>query len=177
MPEIWDLYDMHRKLTDKTIARSVDTKIPAGLFHMIVCVIVFNNVGEVLIQRRAADKIGWPGRWDITAVGSACAGETSQAAAQRELFEEVGINYDLTNAMPRFTTYGTTMFTDYYVIELEPDIGALQLQADEVQAVRWAGRGEILAMIDAGTFTPLKRGFIELVFDMRLSCGVLKSET
>ena len=38
---------------------------------------------------------------------------------------------------------------------------------EEVQAVRWAEKEEILAMIDAGTFIPYHKPLIELLFAMR----------
>ncbi|MDR1263844.1 MAG: NUDIX domain-containing protein [Oscillospiraceae bacterium] len=168
--ETWDLYDKFRNVTGKTIERGEN--IPYGLYHLVVFAIVFNSTGELLIQRRASDAIGWPGLWDFTAGGSACVGETSQEAAQRELFEEVGVSCDLSDARPHFTTYDQSMIVDYYIIKQDLDPFKLALQAEEVQAVRWAGKEEILRMIDDGTFVPLKKGLVEFTFDMRLGHGV-----
>ena len=47
------------------------------------------------------------------------------------------------------------------------DPASLQLQYEEVQAVRWASREEILQMIDHGTFIPYEKSLIELLFFRR----------
>ena len=55
-------------------------------------------------------------------------------------------------------------FDDLYIIHAEPDLHTLQLQPEEVQAVRWANQGEVLSMIESGTFIPYSLPFMEYIF-------------
>jgi len=174
--ELWDLLDADGRPTGRLAARTAAgdpaADLAPGDWRRIVCVCLFNPSGQLLIQRRDATKRGWPGRWDITAGGSVLAGETSQQGAARELREEVGVDLDLTGQRPHLTLTGPTAFYDYYVADVgDLDPAGLTLQAEEVQAVRWAGLPEILAMIDDGTFVPLHRPLAELLFAVRLKPG------
>ena len=76
--ELWDIYDIDRQKTGK-LCRRVDGKALADRdYHLVVHICLFNPQGQLLIQRRQLDKAGYPGLWDVTAAGSALAGETSR---------------------------------------------------------------------------------------------------
>jgi isopentenyldiphosphate isomerase len=62
-----------------------------NLRHRAVFVLVRSTRGEVLVHRRSHTKDLWPGRWDLAVGGVVVAGETYDAAAVRELAEEVGV--------------------------------------------------------------------------------------
>jgi isopentenyl-diphosphate delta-isomerase type 1 len=62
-----------------------------GLFHRAVHVLVVNNASQVFLQLRSTSKDRYPNRWDSSASGHVEAGETYEAAAIRELSEELGI--------------------------------------------------------------------------------------
>src|SRR4051794_16615855 len=62
------------------------------LRHRAVFVAVFSSAGQVLVQRRSEAKDLWPGWWDIGAGGVVGSGEGFDAAARRELREELGID-------------------------------------------------------------------------------------
>ena len=160
--ERFDLYDSHRRFTGRTIARGED--VPAGCRRLVVHVCVFNAKGEMLIQQRQSFKEGWPNLWDVSVGGGVQAGETTQQAARRELMEELGMEYDFENEAPVLTTTFRKGFDDLYIIHAEPDLHTLRLQPEEVQAVRWANQGEVLSMIENGTFIPYSRPFMEYVF-------------
>ena len=112
--------------------------------------------------------------WDVTVGGSAITGDSSQKAAERELFEEIGYTIDLSNMRPHLTMNFEVGFDDYYLIEVEVDIDTLKLQFEEVQRVKWASKKEILRLMDSDEFIPYYRNFIELLFDMRKKYGVVK---
>ena len=59
--------------------------------HRAVHVLVFNQKGEVFLQKRSWRKDRHPGLWDTSAAGHVLAGEEYDVAAQRELKEELGI--------------------------------------------------------------------------------------
>jgi len=66
-----------------------------NLRHRAVHILIFNDVGEVYLQKRSRRKDRHPLLWDSSAAGHVCAGEGYDEAAQRELQEELGINVPL----------------------------------------------------------------------------------
>jgi 16S rRNA (adenine1518-N6/adenine1519-N6)-dimethyltransferase len=61
-----------------------------NLRHRAVHILVFNGKGEVFLQKRSRWKDRNPGVWDSSAAGHVLAGEDYDAAASRELREELG---------------------------------------------------------------------------------------
>lgn len=167
--ELWDIYDINRAITNKTMLRGDEMK--EGDYHLVVHVCIFNSKGEMLIQQRQPFKKGWSNMWDVTVGGSAVQGDTSQMAAERELFEELGLKLDLTNIRPHLTINFIRGFDDVYLIEKDVDINQLTLQYEEVQTVKWATREEILSLIEEGKFIPYYPSLINLFFDMRKQYG------
>ena len=72
-----------------TVARAVMRR--DRLRHRTTFVVVRATDRRVLIHRRSDDKDVWPGRWDLAVGGVVTAGEAYDAAAGRELAEEVGV--------------------------------------------------------------------------------------
>ena len=140
--ELWDIYDIDRNKTGRTMERG--SHFPDGAMHLVVHICIFNAQGEMLIQQRQPFKEGWSGMWDITVGGSAVAGDTSRIAAHRELFEELGLDVDFSDKLPALSLTFNHGFDDYYLIEQEVDLAALTLQPEEVAAARWASQEEIL---------------------------------
>ena len=160
--ELFDLYDAYRRPTGETMVRGEPT--PAGKYRLVVHICIFNSKGEMLIQQRQSFKKSWAGMWDLSAAGGVVSGETSQESARRELFEELGLDVDFEGTMPTLTTSFEEGFNDIYLLYRDADVSTLRLQPEEVQAARWAGRDEILAMIDSGAFIPYHKGLIEYLF-------------
>ncbi len=164
--ELWDLRDRDRQLLGRTMVRGDEQ--PEGTYHDVVHICMFNSRGEMLIQHRQPFKDGWSNMWDITLGGSTVSGENSREGAHRELLEELGIDYDFSNIRPALTINGTHIFDDFYLIDGEPEISSLRCQPEEVSEARWATHEEILSMIDAGTFIPYHKCFIDLLFTMHV---------
>lgn len=170
--ELWDVYDIDRNKTGLTIQRGEN--LPEGGFHLVVHVCVIGADGRMLIQQRQPFKKGFSNLWDVTCGGSAVMGENSRQAAQRELFEEVGLEFDFENVRAHFSVSFDKGFDDWYVIFSDPDISALKLQYEEVRAVRWATPEEILALIDEGKFIPYFKGYISTIFAMAHQYGTIR---
>jgi len=62
-----------------------------GLQHRAVHVLIFNQHGEVFLQKRSMTKDTFPGAWDSSAAGHLDRGESYDACALRELREELGL--------------------------------------------------------------------------------------
>ncbi|KZL90377.1 NUDIX hydrolase [Clostridium magnum] len=163
MMELWDIYDKNRNLTGRTMERG--SEFYKGDFHLVIHVCIFNSKNEMLIQQRQPWKKGWPNMWDVTVGGCAVSGETSIEAAEREMFEEIGYEIDLSDERPFFTINFEVGFDDYYLVEREIEIKDLTLQYEEVQSVKWASKDEILQLVKERKF--IDYWFIEYLFDMR----------
>ena len=163
--ELFDLYTADRQKTGRTMVRGEPT--PEGFFRLVIHVCIFDEEGRMLIQQRQPFKRGWSNLWDVTVGGCAVSGDTSRSAAEREVREELGLSIDFSSAYPTLTLNWGHGFDDYYVMTQAVDPASLKLQYEEVQAVRWATREEILRMIDDGTFIPYEKSLIELLFFRR----------
>ena len=181
-PEEWDVLDWRGQPTGRTVARRYDGDDPAsglrsGESHRVAFLCVFrqgDGESELLIQRRAATKIGWPGAWDVTAGGSVLAGESSQDGAMRELREEVGIAVDLSTTRPALTINAPKTVYDVYLVDAPAglDAATLPLQPDEVDAVAWANRASVLEMIGDGRFVAIKPSLIDFLFALHERPGL-----
>lgn len=63
-----------------------------GLLHRAFSVFLFNNKGEMLLQKRAKTKYHSPNQWTNACCSHPRANETYHAAAVRRLQEELGIS-------------------------------------------------------------------------------------
>ncbi len=172
--EYRDIYDSNRLKTGRIAARN--QKVATGDFVVVVHVCLFNSAGELLIQQRQPTKKKWGNLWDVSAAGAAKAGDSSQMAAQRETLEELGLEIDLTAARPVLTINFSFGFDDFYIVKRDIDINQLRLQEDEVKAVRWATRTDILKLLSANQFVPYQASFINLLFDMAQQPGSVIEE-
>lgn len=62
-----------------------------GTLHRAFSIFVFNSGGELLLQRRSAEKPLWPMYWSNTCCSHPRVGETMEIATQRRLDEELGL--------------------------------------------------------------------------------------
>lgn len=160
--EIFDLFDAQRRPTGQTMVRG--TPVPAERYRQVVHICIFNSNGDMLIQQRQSFKDSWPNLWDVSVGGSVISGETSARGARRELMEELGLDADFEHLAPAVTTTFTGGFDDFYILHADVDIGSLKLQAEEVQAAKWASEAEVLSLLKKGQFIPYQRAFLQYIF-------------
>ena len=166
--EIWDVYDVNRVRTGKTIVREKSWGFEK--YHLIVHVAIFDQYDRMLIQKRQHRKAAWPDLWEISSGGSALAGEESYQAAERETFEELGIRIDLKNVRPHFTINYERGFDDFYTVVVDADridLAALRLQPEEVAQVRWASLEEVRRLQAQGSFVPYFTAVTELLWQVK----------
>ena len=167
--ELWDIYDFRRNKTGNYIQKGEN--LNENEYHLIAHVCLFNKAGEMLIQKRKENKEDWPGKWDISAGGAAKAGEESFQAAERELFEELGIKMSLELRRPVITVYFDDGFDDYYILELDDCIlSTIHYQKEEIDTIEWASRERIVELINQGTFDIILP-FIDTIFFMKENRG------
>ncbi len=170
--ELWDIYTKERLKTGKLQKRG--EKLSDDEYHLVIHVCIFNNKNQLLIQQRQPFKAGGQNMWDLSVGGSAIAGESSGQAAERELAEELGLKMDLSDVLPQFTTTFRNGFDDYYIIKNDVDLTHIKLQKEEVQAVRWADKEEVLKMQQEGTFIPY--WFLDKLFELDCWYNTFRNE-
>lgn len=62
------------------------------LIHRVAHVLIFDDQGRLLLQKRSLSKDVQPGKWDTSVGGHLDPGESYEEAAKREMFEELGIS-------------------------------------------------------------------------------------
>ncbi len=62
-----------------------------GVLHRAFSIFIFNAAGDVLLQKRSAQKLLWPGYWSNACCSHPRSGETMEQAVHRRLEQELGI--------------------------------------------------------------------------------------
>jgi isopentenyldiphosphate isomerase len=86
--EIVDLVDEENRVIGKAPRREVRAK---NLLHRGVGILCRNSRREVYVHRRTATKDVFPALYDMLVGGVVASGESYDAAARREILEELGI--------------------------------------------------------------------------------------
>jgi 8-oxo-dGTP pyrophosphatase MutT (NUDIX family) len=147
--EYWDVLDENRNPTGRK-HRRIDDMLP-GDYHLVVRAWILNSKREFLITRRAFNKIGFPGMWEVPS-GSATAGEESLEAVIREAKEECGLVLLPENAK-MFSSYRRhNSFYDNWLFKQDfalTDVVLQEGETIEARAISWNG---IAAMIEKDEF-------------------------
>lgn len=134
-----------------------------GLWHAATGVLVRSGDGtRVVLHRRTADKLVFPGHWDCWAGGVVGPGEEPAAAAARELHEELGVTAPLT-PIERFVFDDGALRYHVFTYETRWD-GPLRPQPEEVAWAGWVTVEELQARLadpQRWPFTPDGRLGIE----------------
>ena len=116
------------------------------LRHRGVFVVVRSSEGDVLTHRRSPHKDLLPSWWDLAAGGVVASGEDYDAAARRELAEELGVTGVELRALgavrfddERFRLVGRA----YEVVSDGPFV----FSDGEVSEVRWVGLADLRAKV------------------------------
>ncbi|NDV67612.1 NUDIX domain-containing protein [Dysgonomonas sp. 25] len=122
------------------------------LLHPVVHLHIFNNNGELFLQKRSPKKDIQPDKWDTSSAGHIDLGENPDTAVRREAYEELGItgiepvfitSYILENEQERELSYC------YYIVY----DGVIQVDNDEVADGRFWTLTEIEEQVGKGVFT------------------------
>lgn len=122
---------------DQVISQQTRGQIHAqGLRHRAVHILVFNNEGQLFLQKRSMKKDLNKGLWDSSAAGHVDAGESYDQSAPRELQEELGVIAKALHPLFKLDAIaelGMEFIQVYRCIHNGPFI----LAADEIDDGRW----------------------------------------
>jgi|TARA_B100000959_G_scaffold252673_1_gene282937 isopentenyl-diphosphate delta-isomerase type 1 len=86
--EFFDIVDEMDRVVDRAKREDVHR---SGQLHRSTHLLVFDNSGRVLLQKRSPEKDTFPGRWDSSVSGHVDSGEGYDQCIVREAKEEIGI--------------------------------------------------------------------------------------
>ncbi len=119
-----------------------------GLLHRAFSVLVFNDNGELLLQKRAFGKYHSEGLWTNTCCSHPFPGESILEAGKRRLFEEMGFTCELSEVFSFI--YNAELENgliehelDHVLIGFSDETPHLNLE--EVSAFKWMSVDEIKA--------------------------------
>jgi isopentenyl-diphosphate delta-isomerase len=128
--------------------------------HRAFSVFLFNNSGQMLLQRRSMQKYHFKGLWSNACCGHPRPGESLADATSRRLFEEIGVDTRL-NTLFSFIYRATDIQSGHTEYEYDHVLvgrfnGATSPCASEVEATRWASPDELTTDmgLHADRYTP-----------------------
>lgn len=154
--ELWDVYDVNKKRTGKTMVRN-DWNMKPGEYHLTVLGVIKRPDGRFLITQRVLTKAWAPGHWEVSG-GAAKAGEDSIDAVRREIFEETGINVEGAKGGYSFSyrrdnpDEKDNYFVDIYKFEMDVKDSDVKLQEEETLSFKFATVEEIKKIAAKGEF-------------------------
>ena len=90
--EIYDVVDEDDRVIGQANRRHIHEN---RLLHRSVHIFVFNSQNKLFLQKRSTKKDENPKLWDTSSAGHVDKGESYDACAHRELFEELGLKVKL----------------------------------------------------------------------------------
>jgi isopentenyl-diphosphate delta-isomerase len=116
-----------------------------GTWHRASHIWIYNSKGELLLQKRAKQKMLFPGLWDVSAAGHVSAGQSYDEAAIRELFEELGVKTDISSLkkveLRRLDIKSGSIynreFVQVYLLKLDKKVKELTLQKEEIERAKF----------------------------------------
>ena len=153
MQEYWDIYDINRNKTGRTMKRN-DWHMKEGDYYISVLGVVRRSDGKFLITQRVMTKEWAPGWWEIPG-GAVKAGESSLEAVIREVREETGLDVSGKKGGYQFSYHrenkGQNYIVDIYCFDM--DAGEdLTLQKEETMGGKFASLEEIKEIAAKGEF-------------------------
>ncbi|MBQ2733187.1 MAG: NUDIX domain-containing protein [Clostridia bacterium] len=146
--ELWDVLDENRNPTGRLHRRGDFLK--KGDYHLVVLVLLENSRGEFLITKRAPNK-GYGNMWETTG-GSAVAGDSSLAAALREVREETGFEVKAEDGRLVHSWQGSEVFVDIWHFRCDLDPERAVLQEGETCGIMYATPAKIEDLYLEGKF-------------------------
>ena len=142
--ELLDIVDKNGAFTGEIVERKKAQEL--GLLHWEVIIVVINEKKQILFQKRSANKKHFPNKWALCS-GLVISGESCDEAAVRELKEELGVEFQISDLHLLEENLNLTRF--YYVIT-NYDESQFVIQKEELSSVKWFDLDEILEKVNSG---------------------------
>ena len=152
--ELLDLVDADNAVIG-TVPRSRVHGEPK-LRHRAVHVLVYDDRGALLLQKRSAAKEIQPGKWDTSVGGHLAVGESYVAAAVREAGEELGLTVAAADLEPVHEyVWRSAVETEHVTSFRLRSEGPFHPHPGEIEEVRFWSPEQLRAAIGASVLTPM----------------------
>lgn len=139
----------------ETIGKATRQECHSGtkLLHPVVHLHIFNEAGDLFLQKRSLSKDIQPGKWDTSVGGHIDYGETVEEALHREVREELGITEFIPQSVTRYVFESAIekelvhTFQTIYNGPITPD-------REELEGGRFWSPEEIQKNLGKNLFTP-----------------------
>jgi isopentenyldiphosphate isomerase len=127
-----------------------------SLAHRAVHVFVKNSCGDFFLQKRSHTKRVQPGRWDTSVGGHLAPGESYEAAALRELEEELGVRLTDASRLRHAHDYvwRSEIETEHVRTFVLDNEGPFTLHPEEIDDGRFWSEREMREAVGTGVLTP-----------------------
>jgi isopentenyldiphosphate isomerase len=143
--EWFDVVNERDEVIDRKTRREVHA---TGLRHRAVHVLVFDGAGRVFLQKRSMLKDLSPGLWDSSCSGHLDSGEGYDAAAVRELGEEIGVKVESApERWFRIEACEQTGWEFVWVYRIRGYDGLVTVDEKEIQYGEWVAPVEVTARV------------------------------
>lgn len=155
MQEYFDVLDENGNKTGKTKLRSAVHR--DGDWHKSVHIWIINENGEILLQRRCANKDSHPNMLDISSAGHLSAGDDSLTGAIRELKEELNLDVNkedlklittLKKSSRPKENFINNEFADMYILKTNKTINDMTYQESEISEIVFVPYKEFKKMVE-----------------------------
>jgi isopentenyl-diphosphate delta-isomerase type 1 len=166
MDELLDLVNENDEVIGE-VKKDVANANPL-LFHREINVCIFDEQEKMLMQQRSFNKKVYPGYWTESCAGHIPKGETPEAAAHRELSEELGFDIKLIFFEKELTHFPNETFFAYtYIGKYSGE--KIVIQKEEVEQVKFFTKKEFLALTSNGEkIDPISNKWIRETWDVLL---------
>ncbi|MHB8815037.1 MAG: isopentenyl-diphosphate Delta-isomerase [Steroidobacteraceae bacterium] len=131
-----------------------------GVLHRAFSLLIFNDRGDLLLQRRSARKRLWPHYWSNSCCSHPRRAESMEAAIHRRLYEELGLECPLQflfkfQYQAQFDNLGAEH--ELCSVFIGRSSGRLRIDHDEISDCRWVspeGLAEEMRGAGGQRFTP-----------------------
>lgn len=151
MDEIFSIVDKEGQIIGE--ATRTECHSNPELIHPVVHLHIFNAVGELYLQKRAAAKDLLPGYWDTAVGGHVMAGEKIRAALLREAAEELDVEAGKAEFLYNYLWNGINETEYVHAFKLIYG-GTITPDMEEVEDGRFYSLEEIEKSLGKNIFTP-----------------------
>ena len=107
-----------------------------------------NSKGEILIAQRSFNKDHNPGQWGTSVAGTVDEGESYEENIIKEAEEEIGLKGVEFKEGPHGLNRGEhNYFYQWYLATVDMDIEDFEIDKEEVEAIRWISKEQLLKEI------------------------------
>jgi len=124
--------------SDNVIGAKYPDKMMPDDIYRVARLVILNLNGQLLLAQRAFAKEKDPGVWGLAVEGTVEEGEDYKSNIRKEAEEEIGITLGSVEPGPKLRMTGKyNHYCQFFVYRTELDTSKLQLQVDELAAVKW----------------------------------------